>query len=134
MKNKIKRREENDPYLTHVCRYRRSRQITMKTDENGAFTWWKPQCWLKAPVSSILIVICLLRRYLQLWVKWVSLSSLHFNFFYQCLISNELYGIMIETGWTLYCKDGVKKVTDPIHSYLKLRFPISSSQCPSTSL
>ena len=44
IKNILKRREESNTYLTHVCRHRQSRQITMKMDESSSF-----------------IVICLLR-------------------------------------------------------------------------
>ena len=84
IKNILKRREESNTCLTNVCRHRRSRQITMKMDETGAFSqhcgfhqlylysWWKPQYWLKAPVSSIFIVICLLRWYIQTWVIFLS--------------------------------------------------------------
>jgi hypothetical protein len=34
----LKSREECDTYLTHVCRHRCSRQITMKVDVLGAFS------------------------------------------------------------------------------------------------
>ena len=34
----LKRREECDTYVTHVCRHHQSRQITMKMDETGAFS------------------------------------------------------------------------------------------------
>ena len=40
----IKRREESDTYPTHVCRHPRSGD----SPEN-VYSWWRPQCWLKAP-------------------------------------------------------------------------------------
>ena len=36
IKKYIRIKEREDTYLTHVCRHRWSRQITMKGDENGA--------------------------------------------------------------------------------------------------
>ena len=63
-KNLLKRREESDTYLTHVCRHCRSRQITIKMDETGAFVSCRGRLQLmKATVlaeSSSFIVICLL--------------------------------------------------------------------------
>ena len=35
IKNTLRRWEESDTYLTHVCRYRWNRQITMKVDVTG---------------------------------------------------------------------------------------------------
>jgi len=34
----LKRREENNPYLTHVCRHPWSRKFLVKIDEIGAFS------------------------------------------------------------------------------------------------
>ena len=58
----FKRRQECDTYLTHVCRHHWSRKSPMTIDEIGAFSqhWWKPQYWLKAPISSIFIRLFLL--------------------------------------------------------------------------
>ena len=36
IKHILKRKEESDTYLTHDCRYRWSRQITIKVDELGS--------------------------------------------------------------------------------------------------
>ena len=57
-KKMLKRRKESDTYLATVCRCCWSIQITMKIDkllELSAstvifFSWWRPQCWLKAPI------------------------------------------------------------------------------------
>jgi hypothetical protein len=38
IKNILKRREESDTYLTHVCRHRWSGPIRMKVDVLGAFS------------------------------------------------------------------------------------------------
>ena len=63
IKNILKGREESNTYLTHVCRHCRSRQIMMKMELSAstvAFISYKcdeSQCWLKAPVSSIFIVM-----------------------------------------------------------------------------
>ena len=62
-KNILKWRKESDTYQTHVCRHRWSRQITMQELSASTmafiscrgrvyicvYSWWKPQCWLKAP-------------------------------------------------------------------------------------
>ena len=48
IKNILKRKEESDSYLTHVCRHNRSRQIMIKMDETGAFFHRD----LSAPVMS----------------------------------------------------------------------------------
>ena len=63
IKNILKWRKESDTYLTHVCRYHWSRQITMKAAESNSAGW------LKAPISSTFIVICLLQQCLQIWVR-----------------------------------------------------------------
>ena len=67
IKTMLKRRKESDTYLATVHRHRWSRQIMIKTDkilELSAstvtfiswrvflFSWWNPQCWLKAEESS----------------------------------------------------------------------------------
>ena len=58
------RRNESDTYLTHVCRHRQSRQITMKMELSASTVAFiscrgrqKLQYWLKAPVPSIFIVM-----------------------------------------------------------------------------
>ena len=33
------------------------------------YSWWKPQCWLKAPISTIFIGLFLLQWCLQTWVR-----------------------------------------------------------------
>ena len=62
LKHMLKRRKESDTYLATFRRHHRSVQMMMKRDnllELSACTvafisWWKPQCWLKAPISYLL--------------------------------------------------------------------------------
>ena len=42
----------------------------------------KPQCWLKALNTSTFIMICLLQRCLDTWIRYISLSFRHFNIFF----------------------------------------------------
>ena len=47
IKKILKTREECDICLTHVCRHRwRGEKIEYI---ELSYSWWKPQCWLKAP-------------------------------------------------------------------------------------
>ena len=67
--NMLKRRKESDTYVDAVRRHRLSRQIMLKIGKilelsasivtfiswrgRLLFSWWKPQCWLKAPVFDL---------------------------------------------------------------------------------
>ena len=85
IKNILKRREESDTHLTHVCRHCRSKKSSMKIDRIRIvyfFSWWKPQCWLTAPIPYIFIELFLLQWCLQMCVRFVSLSSLLFKIFF----------------------------------------------------
>ena len=51
-KKMLKRREVCDTYLNHVCRHQRNVENPTKRWRSFYFySWWKPQCWLKTPLS-----------------------------------------------------------------------------------
>ena len=125
----LKRREDSKTYLTHVCRHHWSKKSPVKIDEiSGAFSestlsvyiysWWKPQCCLKAPdILSIFNKLFLLQRCLQTWVRWCrSFPFLaffyHFTFsgfpfiliFTIAIISINFYSqlLWLHLSWPLY--------------------------------
>ena len=65
IKNILKWREESDTYLTHVCRHRRSRQISMKVNELGSF---QPKLWLSSAVGVLQMSVS--SFHFKIFVKW----------------------------------------------------------------
>ena len=70
----VKRREECNTYLTHICRlhcsgdsmekrsnirrFQPTLRLSLAVEVDYVYTWWKPQFWMKAPhISSFLCAI-----------------------------------------------------------------------------
>ena len=69
LKSMLKWSKDSDTYLTTVSRHRWSKQIMVKVDK--FISWWKPQCWLKAPIIYLLSLwsVCSSWWKPQCWLK-----------------------------------------------------------------
>ena len=119
IKDILKRREESDTYLTHVCRHRWSRKISMKVDGVEAFS-------LKLKSGRCRSLLIILKYFLSFHLSRFSQWYIYIKCVCLCVRGQNLNSTKLSRPWLPWEFFIIRKVcvvrlgTEPVTSWIGL--------------